>query len=173
MGGRRLSGVARGREEKRRIANGEWRIGMVVERFIDQFVSGPEGVAGCHDFGGVLLSIDAPVSPRRVVRIDIADQASSRIGPSQYRGRTRARKYRQLCAAPPHFAGFVEGTRNASDFGRTGRDLAGAGVASGARSMREPRQDGSRLNKVVAGQIDEMKLFAIRYSPFAKARSAR
>ena len=172
MGRRGLSAAGR-REEKWRVANVEWRIGMIIDRPIDQFVSGLEGVARCHDLGRVLLSIDAPISPGRVVRTDIADQASSRVGSGQYCRGARAGKYRQLRAAPSHFARLVEGTRDASDSSRARRDFAGAGVANGARSMREPRQDGSRLDKVAAGQIDEMKPFAIRYSPFAKARSAR
>jgi hypothetical protein len=172
MGRRGLSAAGR-REEKWRVANGEWRIGMMIERPIDQFVPGPEGVAGCHDLGGVLLSIDTPMSQGRVVRTYIADRASVRVGTGEYCGRARAGKYRQLRAASSHSAGLTERTGNSSDSSRTRRNIAGAGAANGARSMREPRQDGSRLDTVAAGQIDEMKPFAIRYSPFAKARSAR
>jgi four helix bundle protein len=55
---------------------------MLVERPIDQFVSGLEGMAGRHDLGGVLLSIDTPISTRRALRTDISDQARGRIAPA-------------------------------------------------------------------------------------------
>jgi hypothetical protein len=69
---------------------------MIIERTIDQFVSGPEGMAGCYDLGRVLLSIDAPISSRRAVRVDIANQTVSGVGASQHRGRTRPRQYGQF-----------------------------------------------------------------------------
>jgi hypothetical protein len=172
MGGRRLSGVARGREEKRRIANGEWRIGMVVERFIDQFVSGPEGVARCHSLGGALLPTDAAISSRRAVRIDVANQARSGVGSGQHCGRSRAGKYRQLRAASANLAGLSERAGNASAFGGARRYSAGAGFATGSRSVRELGQNASCFDTVAAGQGCEMMPFAIRHSPFAKARSA-
>jgi hypothetical protein len=171
MGRRGLSAAGR-REEKWRVANGEWRIGMMIERPIDQFVSGPEGVAGCHDLGGVLLSIDTPMSQGRVVRTYIADRASVRVGTGEYCGRARAGKYRQLRAASANLAGLSERAGNASAFGGARRYSAGAGFATGSRSVRELGQNASCFDTVAAGQGCEMMPFAIRHSPFAKARSA-
>ena len=173
MGRRRLSGAARGREEKWRIANGEWRIGMAVDRPIDQFIPGPEGMAGCHDLGRVLLSTDAPISARRIVRVDVANQALCWIRSGQYCGRSWAGKHRQLRAAFANLTGFSERTGNASAFGGARRYSAGTRFAAGSRPVRELGQNASRFDTISAGQAREMMPFAIRYSPFAKARSAR
>src|SRR5213080_4532091 len=146
---------------------GEWRIGMAVERPIDQFIPGPEGMAGCHELGGVPLSIDAAVSSRRTVRIDIANQARRGVSSGQDCGGSRARKYRQLRAASANFAGFFERVGNASAFGGTRRHPAGARFATGPRAVRELGKNASRIDTLAAGQGCEMKPLAIRYSLFA------
>src|SRR5450631_1942865 len=117
------------------MANGEWRIGMIFDRPIDQFVSGPKGVAGCHDLGRVLLSVDAPISSRRVVRIDIANQAGSRVSTSQYCGRSRSREYGQLRAASANFTGVSERVGNTSPPGGASRHPADARFATGSGSV--------------------------------------
>src|SRR5437763_12258571 len=139
---------------------------MIVDRPIDQFVSGPQGLAGCHDLGRVLLSIDAPISSRRTVRVDIANQTVSGVGASQHRGRTRPRQHGQFRSAFTNLARFAEGVGNASDFGGAGWHPSVAGFAGGSHSMREPGQDGSSFDTIAAGQVSKMT-FAIRYSPFA------
>src|SRR5256885_7945176 len=146
---------------------------MMFDRLSDQFVSGPEGVAGRHDLGRVLLSIDAPVPPRRAVWTDVADQASGGIGSRQYRGRAWAGAHRQLRSASANLAGLSEGTGNTSDTSRTRRYFTLARSAAGSRPMRELGQNASCVDTVAAGQVREMMPLAIRYSPFAKARSAR
>src|SRR5258708_8668790 len=145
---------------------------MAVDRSIDQFIPGPEGMAGCHDLGGVLLSVDAAISSRRTVRIDIANQTRSGVGSSQYCGRSRARKHRQLRAVPANLAGLFERVGNASAFGGTCLHPAGAGFAASSGAVRELGQHAPRFDTVAAGQGGEMTPFAIRYSLFAKARSA-
>src|SRR5258705_5133759 len=139
---------------------------MIIERAIDQFVPGPEGVAGCHDLGRVLLSIDAPIPSRRTIRFDVANQASRGVHSSQCRGRAWARKYRQFRAVAAGGAGLAQGAGNSSAFGRAHWHPANARIGDGAKSMRELGQNGSRVDTLPAGQVDEMKL-AIRYSPFA------
>src|ERR1700712_4794962 len=143
---------------------------MTFDRTIDQFVSGPESMAGRHDLGGVLLSVDAPISSGRVVRVDFANQASGGISSGQHRGRARAGKYRQLRAASAHLAGFLEGVGDAPAFGRTCRYRAGNRFAADSRPVRELGQDASRVDTVAAGQVRKMMPFAIRHSLFAKAR---
>src|ERR1700686_3237879 len=128
---------------------------MIVGRSIDQFVPGPEGMAGRYDLGGVLLSVDAPISPRGALRIDITDQARGGLGSSQYRGRSRARKYRQLRAASSNITGVSEGDGNASAFGGSRRYHARAGSAASSRAMRELGQNDSRFNTIAAGQSRE------------------
>jgi hypothetical protein len=172
VGRRRLSGAARRGAEKWRVANGEWRIGMAVDRTIDQFVSGPEGVAGCHDFGRVLLSTDAPVSSRRTVRTDVANQARGRIGSGQYCRRPWAGKYRKFRAASANLTRLFKGAGNTSAFGRARRYPSGARFTDSSHSVRELGQNASCFVTLTAGQVREMIPFAIRYSPFAKARSA-
>ena len=154
------------------MANGEWRIGMIVDRPVDQFISGPEGMAGRYDLGGVLLSVDAPISSRRAFWTNIANPAFGGISSSQYRGRSRSAKYRQLHAAFVNRARLSEGTRNAPAFGGAGRYLAGARFAACSRAVRGLGKNASRLDTIASGQVREMMPFAIRYSPFAKARSA-
>ena len=181
MGRRGLSGAARRREEKWRIVSGElnseWRIGMAVDRSIDQFISGPEGLAGRHDLSGGLLSIDASISSRRTVWIDVADQARGGVGSSQHCGRSRSGKYRQLRATSPNITGLFERAGNAPAFGGARRHTASAGFAAG--SVRELGQNASCFDPVAAGEGREMKplaigysLLATRHSLFAKARSA-
>src|SRR6476646_6805619 len=140
---------------------------MAVDRPIDQFIPGPEGMPGCHDLGRVLLSVDATISARRVVRIDVANQARGGIGSSEYRGRSRAREYRQLRAVPANLARFFEGARNAPAVGRACRHPASALFATGSRAMRESWQNASCLNSVAAKQGDKLMPFAIRHSLLA------
>src|SRR6266536_1948893 len=136
---------------------------MIFDRLSDQFVSGPEGVAGRHDLGRILLSIDAPVPSRRAVWTDVADQASGRIGSRQYR-RAWAGAHRQLRSASANLAGLSEGTGNTSDVSRARRYFTLARSAAGSRPMRELVQNASCIDTVAAGQIREMMPFAIRYS---------
>src|SRR5258708_33481161 len=145
---------------------------MTVDRPIDQFIPRPEGMAGCHDPGGVLLSTNARISSRRTVRIDVTDQARGWVGPSQYCGRSRAGKHREFRAVSANLARLAERARNASAFGGARRHPAGVGFATDSRAMRELGQNASRSDTVAAGQGGEMIPFAIRYSLFAKARSA-
>ena len=145
---------------------------MTFDRTIDQFVSGPEGVAGGHDLGGGLLSVDAPISSGRAVRIDVANQAGCGISPGQHCRRSRARKHRELHSASANLSGLLDGTGNASAFGRTCRYRASARFAASSRPVRELGKNASRIDAVAAGQVREMTPFAIRYSLFAKARSA-
>ena len=140
---------------------------MFIERPIDQFVPGPPGVAGCHDLGRGLLSVDAPISSRRAVRTDVADQTRGGIGPGQYRGRAWTREYGQLRSASANLPRIAKGAGDASDFGGTCRHFAIAGIANGTFPMREFGKNGSRVDTVPAGQISEMKSSSIRYSPFA------
>src|SRR5438445_3088665 len=139
---------------------------MIVDRPIDQFVSGPQGLAGCYDLGRVLLSIDTPIPSRRTVRVDIANQTVSGVGASQHRGRTRPRQHRQLRSTFADRARFAEGVGNASDFGGAGWHSTVAGFAGGSHALRKLGQDGSRLDTIAAGQVSKMT-FAIRHSPFA------
>src|ERR1700722_141059 len=146
---------------------------MAVDRPIDQFLPGPEGVAGCHDLGGVLLPVDASIPSRRTVRTDIANQARGGVGSGQYRRRPRARKYRQLCATSENLTGLFEGARNSHAFGGAGWCFADARSATGSRPMREPGKNASCFDTVAAGEGRHlMTPFAICYSLFAKARSA-
>ena len=146
------------------MASGEWRIGMTIEGPVDQFVSGPEGVAGRHDLGGVLLRVDGSISSRRTVRDNFPNQASRRINSCQYCGRARAREYRQLCAIAPGFAGLVKGTGDSSAVGAACRHSRRCRLGHDNGAMRELRQNGSRIDTISAGQIHEM---TIRHSPFA------
>src|SRR5580704_6513897 len=114
---------------------------MAVDRTIDQFVPGPEGLAGCHDLGGVLLSTDAPVSSGRVVRIDVANQARSRLSSGQYCGRSWAGKYRQFRTTSANLTRFSKGIGNAPAFGGACRHPAGGRLATGSGSVRELRQN--------------------------------
>src|ERR1051326_2010490 len=146
---------------------------MRIERTIDQFISGPEGMAGRPGFGGVVLSVDAPISTRRDVRVDISDQTRGWLSAGQHRGRSRTGEYRQLRAAFADLARLLERVGNTSAFGATCGHLAGSRPAAGARALRKLRQDDPGLDTVVARQdCRTMKPFAIRYSLFAKARSA-
>ena len=140
---------------------------MNLERAIDQFISGPEGVAGSHELGRVLLSVDTPVSTRRAIRTDIANQTCVGIGSSQYRRRPWAGKYRQFRAALAHLARLPEGARNTSAFGGARRPAACIRFTDGPRPMRKFGKNAARFDSFVAGQIPEMRPFAIRYSLFA------
>src|SRR5882757_2398775 len=128
---------------------------MTFDRPLDQFVSGLEGMAGRHDSGGVLLSIDASFSSRRTVWTDVADQASGRICSGQNRGRTWAREYRKLRSASADITGLLEGTGNASAIGGTRRYSAHTRSVASSRPMREPGQNASCFDTVAAGQVRE------------------
>ena len=158
---------AAGRREEERVANGEWRIGMAVDQPIDQFVSGPEGMAGCYDLGRVLLSVDASISSRRTVRTNIADQARSGVGSSQCCGRSRAGKYRQLRATSANLTGLFERAGDASAFSGACRYPSSAGFAAGSRAVRELGQNASRSDTFATRQVHKMMPFTIRHSPFA------
>jgi hypothetical protein len=164
MGGSGLSGPAR-RRKKKRIANGEWRIGMTLERPVDQFVSGPEGVAGCNDLGGVLLSTDVAVPSRRAVWSDCADQTRCGFGAGEHRRRAWSREYRQFRSASANFAGLAKGVGNAHSVGGARRNPGRCQRTAGPRSVRESGQDASRIDSVTTGQAFEM--IAIRHSLFA------
>ena len=140
---------------------------MIFDRPIDQFVSRPEGVAGCHDFGGSLLSGDTPISSRRIIRIDITNQASGGIGSGQYCGRARAGKYRQLRTAFANFTGLSERAGDPHAVGRARRHPADTRFGTSSRPMRQLGENASCLDTISAGQVSEMMPFAIRRSPIA------
>src|ERR1700730_12938430 len=125
---------------------------MMFDRPIDQLLSGPEGVAGCHGLSGSLLPIDAPISTRRIVRTHIANQTRGGIGSGQYCRRSRARKYWQLLAAPANLAGLFKGAQNAHAFSGASWCHGGAGSAVGSHPVRELGQNASRFDTVAAGK---------------------
>src|ERR1700730_14939364 len=139
---------------------------MIFDRPIDQFVPGPQGMAGRVGPCGVLLSVDAAVSSRRTVRTNVTSQAGGGIDTSQHCGGARAGQYRQLRTASPYFARFAEGAGDPPDLGGAGRHFACARFADHSDAVRELGEDGSRFDTIAAGQASKMT-FAIRYSPFA------
>src|SRR5665213_901164 len=146
---------------------------MAVERTTDQFISGPESVAGCHGLGGGMRCFDAPVAARRTVRTDVADQTCGGIHSGEYRGRSRAGEYRQLRSAFANLTGFSQGTGDTFALGRSRRRAARESFAAASGSMRKLGQNASCSHTVAAGKgRAAMMPFAIRYSLFAKARSA-
>ena len=145
-------------------ANSEWQLGMTFERPVDQFVSGPEGMAGCHVLGGVLLSVDGSISSRRTVRTDLADQTRGSVHSRKRRGRTWARKHRQFRAVAEDIAGVAERAGNSSALGGARWHFGCARSGASLGSMRELGQNASRADTILAGQVHEM---TIRHSPFA------
>ncbi len=77
------------RGRSRRIANGEWRIGMLFGRTGDSVVSGFAGVARCHDARGILL----PGATRSFPRDELFG-LTSQIRRASHRYRPRRRRAR-------------------------------------------------------------------------------
>src|SRR5689334_1973972 len=135
---------------------------MMIERPVDQLVSGPKGMAGRHVLSGVLLWIGGSISARRTVWTDIAGQARRRFNPGEYRGRARTGKYRKFRAVPSRVAGLAERTRNAPFVGGAGGNPQRQRSGSCHGAMRELGQNASRADSILAGQVHNM---TIRYSP--------
>src|SRR5690348_16760771 len=96
------------------MANGEWRIGICVDRPPDQFLPGPDSVAGRDGIGRILLPIDEGVPARRAVRNDLANPALSIVYPGEYRRGAWAREHPVVRAIFAYRARIAQRTRNAS-----------------------------------------------------------
>ena len=158
----------RRRSNKGRMANGEWRIGMRVERTSDQFLSGPAGLAGRHGIGGALLPVDESVSARRAVRNVVADQALGVVYSSQYRGRTRARKHAVVRPVPSHRPRIAQGIGNALAARRKGWAAQRQADRNTDGPMHKARKEAAITHSLAATEgIETVVSPSIRHSPFA------
>jgi len=155
----------------RRIANGEWRIGMNVER-ADQLLSGFEGLAGRNVSCRILLSADQRVSTRGDVRYDISNPPSCFVDPREYRRRARTRGYAYLYTISADRPRLPKGSRDASATRREGETYFPAENRSGSRWLPAPRPHASSINSPTRekDRLADMSiespysLFATRYS---------
>src|SRR5262245_46898037 len=101
------------RKRSERVANGEWRIGMRVERAADQFLPRPARLAGSDDSFGKLLHPYPKISQGRVIRVDEPNTARCDIHSRQHRRGTWTGEYRLVHSASANCSRLTQGTRNA------------------------------------------------------------
>src|SRR6185437_4592549 len=151
------------------MANGEWRIGMNVERSDDKILSRPACLAGGNGVSGAQLPAHSRVPKRGDVRTYCSDPSLGGIDTGEYRGRSRSGEYPIVYPISAYRSGFLE---------RVGDTLTtcGAGRRNDERrdnranaTMRSFGKDDSLAHSIVAGECQEalIRMRAIRHSPFA------
>jgi hypothetical protein len=103
-----------------RMANGEWQIGMRVERTTYYLLQGPAYLAGWNGFSRDLLSARAKIAARGIVRNVFADQTRGVVNPREYRGGTWPRKHSDIRPIPSNRPRLIQGTGDASAIGGAG-----------------------------------------------------
>jgi hypothetical protein len=152
---------------------------MSVDRFSNQFLPGPAGMAAFHGIGRVMLPAHPRFSKGRDVWVDIANQAFCRFCSCEYRGRSWTGKYPKLHSIPPHRPRIIKGAGDTS----TARREDGHGPQSGHRcpngAMREPCKNASIAYSIAAEKRRRIanggspmvsgrrSPFTTRYSPLA------
>ena len=162
----------RTRRRNERMANGEWRIGMNLERCRDQFLSGLAGMAGCHVAGRELLSSDTKLSQGRDVRINIANPPFGSFHSGQHRGGAWPRAHADIRTISSDFSGLVEGTRNAFVARGTRRCLQPSEHRVAPGTMSGYRKNAPRAYSKLAGEeLASVTPSSAPYSPFATRHS--
>ncbi len=170
MGRREIRAAGRREGGKRRIANGEWRIGMSFGRATDQVLSGSAGMAGSHDAGRGLLSADQRLSSGRNVRPDLTDTTCGGLNSRKYCRRPWARAQRLVRAVPADFPRLFERTRNALVIGGEGGTGLRRWDTAAHRAMPDigPETPDAYKSAATEGHNEVKSLFSsIRHSPFA------
>jgi hypothetical protein len=149
----------------RRMANGEWRMGVGDGARPDYVLSRSGSLAACNGFGGRLLSGHEILSQIRTLRSDVTNQTICQFNPGKHCGGTREREHRIVCSVLQNSAGVAERIGNAFD---PLKPCTASQRRSGQKThcrLRVCRTHVAGPHSLVANT--SITPFAIRHSPFA------
>ena len=162
--------LAMKRRRFRRMASGEWRMGVEYGARPNHVLSRSRGLAGCNGSRGIVFSSYEVLSKIRTVRIDVADQTICKFNPNEYRRGPRAREHGFLRAVLSDCARLTEGTRNPLDSFKSRANSQSRSSKKINCGLRVCRTHAAGAHKVTASKA--MTPFATRHSPFALERSS-
>ncbi len=167
--------LAMRRRKVKRMANGEWRMGVGYGARPNHVLSRSGSLAGCHGLGGGLFSGYQIISKIRIIRLNVANQAIRQLNSGKYCRGTWSRNHCLVHSFLPDCARVFEGIGNAFDTFKSRAINHGRPSQKAYCRLRVSWKNGAWNDKIIACSTviplaTRHSLFAIRYSLFASFR---